>query len=116
MDRRTFLQASAALLGSAAIAPAQAPVRTDDLKKFKITRVTGFTHTCPRPKMAGKNARLDVHGRQTRDAVLRVATDQGVEGVGEGRATPEVARRLLGRTLDEFWKPGVGVESPLGRS
>jgi L-alanine-DL-glutamate epimerase-like enolase superfamily enzyme len=116
MDRREFLQTGAALLGGAAVAQAQPPVKADDLRKFKITRVTGFTHVGQRPKMAGKNARLDLHGRQTRDAVLRIATDQGIEGIGESRTTPEAARRLIGRTLDEFWKPGAGVESPLGRA
>src|SRR5262249_6418951 len=47
---------------------------------------------------------------------LRIATDQGIEGVGIGAATPAVARRLLGHSLGEYWKPGVGVISPLGRA
>ena len=56
MDRRDFLRAGAALLGAAATAPAERPPGTEGLKKFKVTRVTGFTHVCPRPKLIGKNA------------------------------------------------------------
>jgi L-alanine-DL-glutamate epimerase-like enolase superfamily enzyme len=116
MDRREFLCAGAALVGAAAAGRPEGPIKTDDLKKFKVTHVTGFTHTCPRPKFIGKNSQRDVHGRETSEQVLRVATDQGVEGVGIGSAKPETARKLIGRTLDELWKPGVGVESPLGRA
>src|SRR5205085_10970434 len=82
----------------------------------KITKVTGFRHVCRRPKFIGKNAFKDVHGQQTADDVLRIGTDQGLEGVGVGTASPESARRLLGHRLEEFWKPGVGVISPLGRA
>jgi D-galactarolactone cycloisomerase len=116
MHRRDFLRAGAALLGAATTAPAERPLKTDELKKFKVTRLSGFAHVCPRPKLIGKNAYLGVHGRQTTDHVLRIATDQGVEGVGVGAVKPETARKLLGQTLDRLWKPGVGVESPLGRA
>jgi L-alanine-DL-glutamate epimerase-like enolase superfamily enzyme len=111
MHRRAFLAASAALLAGAPFARA-----AGELKQFKITQVTGFRHVCPRPKLVGKNARLDVHGRETRENVLRIATNQGIEGVGVGNATPETARKLLGHTLDTYWKPGVGVVSPLDRA
>jgi L-alanine-DL-glutamate epimerase-like enolase superfamily enzyme len=57
-----------------------------------------------------------VHGQQTNENVLRIATDQGVEGIGVGSVKPETARLVLGRTLAEFWKPGIGVISPLDRA
>jgi len=66
--------------------------------------------------MVGKNARLDVHGNTNADHVLRIFTDQGVEGFGVGHVEPSIARQLTGRSLDEFWRPKIGVLSPLGRS
>jgi L-alanine-DL-glutamate epimerase-like enolase superfamily enzyme len=116
VNRRTFLHAGTVLALGAVPAGAREGRKDDRLREVKITRVTGFRHVCPRPKLAGKNARLDVHGRHTSEQVLRIATDQGIEGVGIGAATPQAARRLLGHTLDEYWKPGVGVVSPLGRA
>ena len=116
MRRREFLRAAGPIMAGFSLAGPGALCAASDLRNFKITRITGFQHACPRPKLIGKNSHLDVHGSQTGDSVLRVATDQGVEGVGAGRATPETAARLLGRTLDEFWKPGEGIVSPLERA
>ena len=102
--------------GSAASRRGIEPVKTDDLKKFKITKITGFRHVCKRPKFVGKNAFRDNHGDQTSENILWIATDQGADGIGIGSAPQDVARKLLGHTLDEYWKPGVGVVSPLGRA
>ena len=111
MRRREFLQTAAAFL----VGPNWAAA-SPDLSKFKITRITGFRHVCPRPKLIGKNSHLDVHGSETRENVLRIATDQGIEGIGIGTATAELARTLLGHSLAEYWKPGKGMESPLERA
>jgi L-alanine-DL-glutamate epimerase-like enolase superfamily enzyme len=115
MNRRHFLGLSTGLLVGAAL-PGDADVRAGALKDFRITRVTGFRHVCPRPKFIGKNAFLGDHGRETAEDVLRIATNQGVEGIGIGTATPELARKLIGHRLDEYWKPRLGVVSPLGRA
>jgi D-galactarolactone cycloisomerase len=113
MNRRDFLLACPALAGASAALSAAAP---DELKAVKITRVVGFRHDCPRPRIAGKNARLGVHGKFTRDQVLRIETDAGVYGIGSGRADREQAARLVGKRLADVWKPGLGVVSPLGRA
>jgi L-alanine-DL-glutamate epimerase-like enolase superfamily enzyme len=115
MNRRHFLQSTAALIFGSAVCAADER-KSAELKEFKITKITGFRHVCPRPKMIGKNAYLGVHGQQTSENVLRIVTDQGIEGIGIGTASPDAARKLLGHTLDEYWKPGVGVVSPLGRA
>jgi D-galactarolactone cycloisomerase len=116
MDRRQFLRAAVAPLAlpiGSAVAPDQA---IDDLKKHTIIRVVGFKHTARRPHVAGKNAWLGVHGDVATEDVLRIATDVGVEGIGAGSTSPDLARMLLGRTLDTFWKPRIGVVSPIGRA
>jgi D-galactarolactone cycloisomerase len=116
MDRRHFLRSvlSAPLAGAAAGAAPQKQL--EQLQPFRITRVTGFRHIGRRPKLVGNNARLGVHGQETREDVLRIATNQGIEGIGIGATKPELARKLVGMTLDQIWRPGVGVVSPLGRA
>jgi D-galactarolactone cycloisomerase len=114
MDRREFLVLAAG--GAGSLAAAADPVKLDGLKQFKITKLTGFRHVCKRPKFVGKNSFKDNHGDQTVENILWINTDQGVDGIGIGNATQEAARKLLGHTLDEYWKPGVGVVSPLGRA
>lgn len=117
MNRRDFLATAAAapLVGGAALAQPPDSLGTT-LPRFKITRIVGFKHVGRRPKMVGKNARLDLHGNTNTDHVLRIFTDQGVEGFGVGNVEPAIARRLIGHSLDEFWRPKIGVLSPLGRS
>ena len=92
------------------------PREAEELKRCVITKVTGFRHVCQRPRFVGKNSHLDDHGRTTTDHVLRITTDQGVEGIGVGNVTPEVARRVIGHSLDEFWSDERKVVSPLGRA
>ncbi len=117
MNRRQFLAASASLAaGALATTIADQEKKVDELKKFKITKITGFKHVCPRPKLVGKNSRLDVHGKQTSENILRIATDQGIEGIGIGSTPQETARKLLGHSVDEYWKPGGGAISPLDRA
>jgi D-galactarolactone cycloisomerase len=115
MDRREFLM-SVAATGVGGLARADAPVKADDLKTFKITKITGFRHVCKRSKFVGKNSFKDNHGDQTSENILWINTDQGVNGIGIGSATQEAARKLVGHTLDEYWKPGTGAISPLGRA
>lgn len=108
MNRRQFLHTP--------LVPLFLP-RQDDLdalKKVTITKITGFRHDCPRPRVAGKNAQKDVHGKFTSEEVLWIATDSEIDGIGVGSAHPELARGLIGHTLDEYWKRGIGVVSPLG--
>ena len=117
MNRREFLASLAATSLLNSPAESQAPEAIDaSLARFKITKIVGFTHVGRRPKMVGKNARLDLHGDTNTDHVLRIYTDQGIDGFGVGKVDPALARQLIGRSLDEFWKPKVGVLSPLGRS
>lgn len=117
MTRRDFLHyaglgmAAAGLGGGAAWADER-----DELRRFRITEISGFRHVCPRPKFIGKNSHLDDHGDTTAEHCLRIVTDQGIEGVGVGNITPEVARSLVGTTLDRLWEPRRGAIGPIGRA
>jgi L-alanine-DL-glutamate epimerase-like enolase superfamily enzyme len=114
MNRRQFLKAALVPM----LVPRQGlePCGLADLKKYTINRVTGFRHVARRPHVAGKNAVKDVHGANASEDVIRIATDVGVEGIGVGTTSPDEARLLLGHSLDEYWRTGIGVLSPLGRS
>jgi L-alanine-DL-glutamate epimerase-like enolase superfamily enzyme len=109
MDRRQFLQA--------ALLPLVIPQGTPpDLGRVTITRVTGFTHVATRPRAVGPDARNDARGQTIAEGVLRIETDLGFEGVGFGDSRPELAKGLVGRAVQDFWKPRIGFVSPLGRS
>lgn len=88
----------------------------DELKKVTITKITSFPHRARRPRIAGKNSQKDVHGEFTSEDVVWIETNAGIEGIGVGTAQPELARDLIDHSLDEFWKKGIGIVSPLGRA
>jgi len=99
MHRRQFLSATAAAaLFAKTLEGAELP------KDVKITRVVGFNLTSRRNKLAGKNARLDVHGDRGRDRMLRIFTDSGVEGVGNCAIGKEGAAELLGKNPFDFYQ------------
>lgn len=110
MNRRQFVQA--------ALVPLLLTQRddVDELKKVFITRITGFPHKAHRPRVAGKNSQKDVHGEFTSENILRIETNAGIEGIGIGTVQQALARDLIGHSLDEFWKKGIGIVSPLGRA
>src|SRR5262245_55289760 len=89
MKRRTFL----AMVSAAALARV---VRAADLPKdLRITRAVGFELTSRRSKVAGKNARLDVHGDRATDRMIRLYTNQGIEGHGNCRAEKAQVAELI---------------------
>jgi L-alanine-DL-glutamate epimerase-like enolase superfamily enzyme len=88
----------------------------DRLRTLRITRITGFRLISPRPKFVGKNARIGDHGPSTSEDILWLETDQGLDGLGIGHISPEAARKIVGLSLDQLFKPGVGSVGPLGRA
>lgn len=92
MRRRDFL------IAGCLAAARSAWVRADEtLPDLKVTRVVGFQLPSQRSKIAGKNARLDVHGDRATDTMLRIYTKQGIEGLGNCRAPQAAAAQLLGK-------------------
>ena len=92
MNRRDFLAAGVA--GTALASLSRAAETADDLR---VTRAVGFQLTSQRSKLAGKNARLDVHGDRGRDTMVRLYTNQGIEGLGNCRAKEADVAKLLGK-------------------
>lgn len=83
---------------------------------IRITRVLAFDLRSQRNKIAGKNARLDVHGDSAVDPMLRIYTNaEGVEGLGVCRASKENIADLLGRNPNELFDAKARrIRGPLG--
>jgi L-alanine-DL-glutamate epimerase-like enolase superfamily enzyme len=110
MRRRRFIQAAASTL---LLPPwTRAKEASSDLR---ITRIVGFDLIGTRPKLVGKNSRLDVHGRQATDRMVRLFTNAGVEGIGNCRAGKEMLSQLLGKNPFDFYEPAAcRMTGPLG--
>ena len=82
---------------------------------LKITRIVGFDLVSERSKLAGKNSRLDVHGRKATDRMVRLFTNVGLEGIGNCRAGKKELAQLLGKNPFEFYKgANRRITGPLG--
>jgi L-alanine-DL-glutamate epimerase-like enolase superfamily enzyme len=121
LHRRTFLQRATLATGAAAALPLVRPFArrfawADNLPAdVRITRVVAFDLPLKRAKIAGKNSRLDVHGDSSRDAMVRLFTSAGVEGIGACRIGERTARSLLGQNpLDFFRRDDRRMGGPLG--
>lgn len=98
MRRRAFLAATASIALARTIRAQNLP------KDLRITRIVGFDVVSQRSKVAGKNARLDVHGDKATDRMARIYTNLGIEGVGNCRADEKAAAQLIGKDPFEFYR------------
>jgi L-alanine-DL-glutamate epimerase-like enolase superfamily enzyme len=98
MRRRTFLTAVAAATLARAVRAADPP------KDIRITRAVGFDLPLRRSKVAGRNARLDVHGDRSADRMIRLYTNAGVEAVGNCRADEKAVGGLIGKDLFSYYR------------
>lgn len=62
-----------------------------------------------RPRMAGCNARLAVHGIEVRPPIARITTSEGATGWGRAQLTQEQAFQFIGRPLCEALADGARV-------
>lgn len=110
MKRREFLRIAAGttLLPLGALAK-EAP------RDLKVTRIVGFNLVSERPKLVGKNSRLDVHGKRATDRMVRLFTNGGFEGIGNCRAGQKELAQLLGKDPFDFYRPANRqITGPLG--
>jgi len=78
----------------------------------KIVRVEWARLEGRRPRLAGNNSRISVHGIEVRPPIARVTADDGSSGFGWARATRDEAAALLGVALDDAFSPETGVAEP----
>lgn len=117
MKRRTFIRdltASAALFVPLSAGGAGAD---GGLSKHRIAALETRKVAQPWPRLVGKNARLDVHGRGPKPDVAILKTDQGAVGWGMIRGDAGAARKLesavLGKTVAELFDPAKGTSPAL---
>ncbi len=80
----------------------------------RIVKIEAATLTGRRPRMAGCNARIPVHGIEVAVPVVRVATADGAAGFGPGRADPASAQSLLGRRMGDLLNEDGRVRAEAG--
>src|SRR5262245_20619514 len=98
MHRRSFLTAVAGAALARVVRSADPP------KDVRITRAVGFDVPLRRSKIAGRNARLDVHGDRSTDRMVRLYTNAGVEAVGNCRADENAVRELVGKDPFAYYR------------
>ena len=76
----------------------------------KIIRIEAATLTGKRPRQAGCNARISVHGLDVAVPLLRLTTGDGASGFGLAQVTEERAANWLGASLPDLISP-VGVSA-----
>jgi L-alanine-DL-glutamate epimerase-like enolase superfamily enzyme len=109
MHRRDFCS----ILATAALA--RAVRAADPPKDVRIKRAVGFDLPCKRSKVAGRNARLDVHGDRTNDRMVRLYSNTGVEALGNCRADEKAVAQLIGKDPFSFYRrDDTAMSGPLG--
>ena len=101
MNRRRFLATAATgflLARTLRLHAAEVP------RDVRITRIVGFDVISERSKIAGKNARLDVHGDKATDGMARLYTNKGIDGVGNCRIDQKTAASLIGKDPFSFYR------------
>ncbi|HEX5418292.1 MAG TPA: enolase C-terminal domain-like protein [Chloroflexota bacterium] len=69
----------------------------------RITRLEWARLEGQRPRRAGCNSRIGVHGVTVRPPVLRMTTEDGATGFGPCRAGREPIEGILGKRLSDLW-------------
>jgi L-rhamnonate dehydratase len=72
------------------------------MSKPRLIRIEAGYLAGKRPRSAGCNARLPVHGIEVREPFVRLHFEGGLSGFGVSRLTADQASLFLGRTLDSL--------------
>lgn len=118
MNRRQFLTRTA--LAAAAsplfqLSAAESPAR-QALTTHRIAAVETTSVPIRWPRLVGRNAKLDVHGRGPTVTAAIVRTDQGAMGWGEApggvQAVEKLRERVIGKSVSELFATDRGILQP----
>ena len=73
------------------------------MAKQRIARIESAPLVGVRPREAGSNARLNIHGIEVQLRVARLTTTDGASGFGLCFASREEAEALIGKEVDALW-------------
>ena len=79
-----------------------------------IDRIEFGTLVGVRPRLAGNNSRIPVHGLEVELPLIRLTTADGASGFGAGRTDVETAQALLGRRFSDLLSPEGRVREDSG--
>ena len=79
------------------------------MENARIVRVERATLMGARPREAGNNARLNIHGIDVSVPLARLTTDDGATGFGFSQASPEDAQAILGAAMTDLLSAEAGV-------
>ncbi|MDE2747981.1 MAG: mandelate racemase [Chloroflexota bacterium] len=79
-----------------------------------IDRIECATLIGRRPRLAGHNSRIPVHGLEVELPLIRLRTADGASGFGAGRIGAEAAKAFLGLPLDDLLSPAGRVKAEAG--
>ena len=79
------------------------------MEDAKIVRVERATLIGARPREAGNNARLNIHGIDVAVPLARLTTDTGASGFGFSQASAEDAQAILGATVPDLLSMDAGM-------
>ena len=74
-----------------------------------IDRIEWAMLSGSRPRVAGANARLNIHGVRVETPTVRITTSSGASGFGYSRLTRESAEQLIGTKVDTLFEPELRV-------
>jgi len=75
------------------------------MKNAVIDRIEYATLVGRRPRLAGNNSRIPVHGLEVELPLIRLTTAEGASGFGTGRIDADLARARLGTPLGDMLSP-----------
>ena len=84
------------------------------MDRARIERIEYGTLVGKRPRLAGNNSRIPVHGLEVELPLIRLTTADGASGFGTGRADAETAQALLGRRFSDLLSPAGRVREDSG--
>ena len=112
MNRREFFTTTGAIAATSLLPSIS--IADEIPADIHITRIVGFDVTSRRPKLVGKNSRLDVHGDSATDSMVRLYTNSDVEGIGNCRRRQSELAPILGKKLVDLYDPKTRSVPNLG--
>jgi len=118
MNRRQFiaLTASATVATPLFTVAAEEPPSKASLRTHRIAAVETRSVPIPWPRLVGRNAKLDVHGKGPTVTVAIVKTDQGALGWGEApggvKAVEQLREQVVGKSVSELFATDRGILQP----
>lgn len=115
MHRRHFLSLAASSAASYPFIGAGAEP-SSGLAGHRVASLETRRVSLPWPRLVGKNAKLDVHGRGPTITAALLKTDQGAAGWGEMPGDPKdldaLRALVVGKPLTELFHPASGITNP----